>query len=64
MLKKCTGAVSCRAPCERSEWRGYNLSRCQKFVMVQNYIACSYAYPGAGYITSPGKWLRVMQKAW
>jgi len=54
MLKKCTGAVSCRAPCERSEWRGYNLSRCQKFVMVQNYYCVQLRVSGC----------RVYYKSW
>jgi hypothetical protein len=41
----CTGAVSRRAPCERSELRGCKLSRSQKFNCFEMRVSgCTYHY--------------------
>ena len=46
------------------QWRDRDISIVGATIIpgIENFIACSGAYPGAGLNTCPGKWLRIMQK--
>jgi len=47
-----------------AQCRGINYPGAANCLGIESFIACSGAYPGLRFMTDPGIWLRIKQKAW